>query len=32
MAGNIFDIKVLDHLIIGEKSYFSFAESGMMNY
>ena len=32
MAGNIFDIKVLDHLIIGEKSYFSFAENGMMNY
>ncbi|MBP5796739.1 MAG: DNA repair protein RadC [Bacteroidales bacterium] len=31
-AGNIFDIKVIDHLIIGEKSYFSFAENGMMNY
>ena len=30
-AGNIFDINVLDHLIIGENSYFSFAEQGMMN-
>ena len=30
-AGKIFDIEVLDHLIIGENSYFSFAEQGMMN-
>lgn len=30
-AGKIFDIDVLDHLIIGENSYFSFAEQGMMN-
>lgn len=30
-AGKIFDIAVIDHLIIGEKSYFSFAEHGMMN-
>ena len=29
-AGKIFDIKVLDHLIIGENSYFSFAEHGLM--
>ena len=30
-AGKIFDINVLDHLIIGENSYFSFAENGIMN-
>ena len=30
-AGKILDINVLDHLIIGENSYFSFAENGMMN-
>lgn len=30
-AGKILDINVLDHLIIGENSYFSFAEQGMMN-
>ena len=29
-AAKIFDIRVLDHLIIGENSYFSFAEHGMM--
>lgn len=29
-AGKIFDINVLDHLIIGENSYFSFAEHGLM--
>lgn len=29
-AGKIFDIVVIDHLIIGENSYFSFAEHGMM--
>ena len=29
-AGKIFDIKVLDHLIIGENLYFSLAEEGMM--
>ena len=29
-AGKIFDITVIDHLIIGEKSYFSFAEHDMM--
>jgi DNA repair protein RadC len=29
-AGKIMDITVIDHLIIGEKSYFSFAEQGMM--
>ena len=30
-AAKIFDIRVLDHIIIGENSYFSFAENGMMN-
>lgn len=30
-AGKIMDIIVLDHLIIGENSYFSFAENGIMN-
>ena len=29
-AGKILDIKVLDHLIIGENSYFSFAEHGLI--
>lgn len=29
-AGKIFEIDVLDHLIIGENSYFSFAEEGLM--
>ena len=31
MVGKILDITVLDHIIIGENSYFSFAESGLMN-
>ena len=30
-AGKIMDISILDHLMIGENSYFSFAENGMMN-
>ena len=30
-AGKFLDIMVLDHIIIGENSYFSFAESGFMN-
>lgn len=30
-AAKIFDIDILDHLIIGENSYFSFAEHGLMN-
>ena len=30
-AGKILDINVLDHLIIGENSYFSFAEEGLMS-
>ena len=30
-AGEILDISVLDHLIIGENSYFSFAENGILN-
>ena len=30
-AGKILDIAILDHLIIGENSYFSFAEEGILN-
>lgn len=30
-AGKLMDIIVLDHLIIGENSYFSFVENGIMN-
>ena len=29
-AGKIFDISILDHIIIGENSYFSFAEEGIL--
>ena len=29
-AGRIMDIVVLDHLIIGEKSYYSFGDEGML--
>ena len=29
-AGNLLDIKVLDHLIIGDNNYFSFADEGIM--
>ena len=29
-AGETLDIKVLDHLIIGENKYYSFADEGMM--
>jgi len=29
-AGNTLDIKVLDHLIITEKTYFSFADEGLL--
>jgi DNA repair protein RadC len=29
-AGNIIDVKLLDHLIIGENRYFSFADEGMI--
>ena len=29
-AGISLDIKVIDHLIIGEKSYFSFADDAML--
>ncbi|MEO5906759.1 MAG: JAB domain-containing protein, partial [Saprospiraceae bacterium] len=28
MAGNYIDIKVLDHIIVGEGSYYSFADEG----
>lgn len=30
-AGKIMDITVMDHIIIGDNRYFSFAENGMMN-
>ncbi|WP_196889519.1 RadC family protein [Aureivirga sp. CE67] len=29
-AGNVLDIKLLDHLIITQKSYYSFADEGML--
>jgi DNA repair protein RadC len=29
-AGNIMDIQLLDHLIISEKDYYSFADNGML--
>jgi len=29
-AGNIMQIKVLDHIIIGENCYFSFADAGLI--
>lgn len=29
-AGNLLDIKLLDHLIIGENSFFSFSEQGLL--
>lgn len=31
MAGKVLEIKVIDHIIIGSNSYFSFAENGLMN-
>ena len=30
MAANYFDIKVLDHIIVSEEGYFSFADEGML--
>jgi DNA repair protein RadC len=30
-AGNIMQIKVLDHIIIGDNSYFSFADAGLID-
>lgn len=30
LAGETLDIKVLDHLIITEKTYFSFADEGLL--
>ena len=29
-AGEILDIKLLDHIIIGENSFYSFAEAGLL--
>jgi len=29
-AGNIMQIKVLDHIIIGDNRYFSFADAGLI--
>lgn len=30
-AGNILELKVLDHIIVGSNNYFSFADEGMMH-
>lgn len=30
-AGKVLEISVLDHIIVADKSYFSFADEGMMN-
>jgi len=32
VAGNAIEIKVLDHLIISQKGYFSFADEGLMGH
>ncbi|HNX08401.1 MAG TPA: JAB domain-containing protein [Bacteroidales bacterium] len=29
-AGTLMDISVLDHIIIGDNTYFSFADEGLM--
>jgi DNA repair protein RadC len=29
-AGNLMDIQLLDHLIISEKDYYSFADNGLL--
>jgi DNA repair protein RadC len=29
-AGNVMQIKVLDHIIIGDNRYFSFADAGLI--
>jgi len=29
-AAQLLDIKLLDHLIIGQQSYFSFSDSGLL--
>jgi DNA repair protein RadC len=29
-AGNLLDIQLLDHLIISEKDYYSFADNGLI--
>jgi len=29
-AGKLFDIKVMDHIIIGQGQYYSFADNGMI--
>lgn len=31
-AGKLMDISVLDHVILSEESYFSFADENLMNY
>ena len=31
MAGKVLEIKVIDHIIVGDSGYFSFAENGLMN-
>jgi DNA repair protein RadC len=30
-AGKLFDISIFDHIIVGENSYFSFADAGLMS-
>jgi DNA repair protein RadC len=29
-AGNLFDIQLMDHIIVGEKEYYSFADNGLI--
>lgn len=29
-AGKLMDIKVLDHLVIGDNQYYSFADEGLL--
>jgi DNA repair protein RadC len=29
-AGDLLDIKILDHIIVTEKTYFSFADEGIL--
>jgi DNA repair protein RadC len=31
-AGNVLEIRVLDHIIIGDNRYFSFAAAGIIEY
>lgn len=31
-GGNLLDIKLYDHIIVGENSYYSFADEGMLKF